>query len=127
MPAPLYRLKVRSDFAAAHILHGYDGPCSRLHGHNWVVEVEVTARSLDDIGMGMDFQAIKICTRELIASVDHYFLNDLPAFAGMNPTAENVARYFYRELKTRIDHDDVTLSSVTIWETDNSAVTYSED
>jgi len=126
MSAPLYRLKIRTDFAAAHILHGYDGPCSRLHGHNWVVEVEVSALSLDEIGMGMDFRTIKAKTKEVIEALDHQFLNELPAFAGINPTAENVAKHFYQTLQAQIDHDDVQLHAVTIWENERSAVTYSE-
>ena len=50
-------MKILTDFAAAHFLRGYEGECSRLHGHNWKVEVQVTTTTLDDVGMGMDFNS----------------------------------------------------------------------
>ena len=54
----LYTLKIVTDFAAAHTLRNYPGNCSQMHGHNWKVEVEVTATELDDVGMGLDFKII---------------------------------------------------------------------
>ena len=122
-----YTLKVTGDFAAAHILRDYPGECSRLHGHNWKVEVEVEARALDAVGMGVDFKVIKSALREAMAELDHYHLNDLPMFHTVNPTAENIAAYLYGTLAQALNNERVRLSAVTLWETERACVRYTED
>ncbi len=124
---PRYTLKILTDFAAAHLLRGYDGACSRLHGHNWKVEVEVVATALDAVGMGVDFKVIKAATREVIGRLDHYNLNEIPPFDTVNPTAENIAAHLYGELSKALNTDTVTVSAITLWETDRACVTYTED
>lgn len=122
-----YTMKILLDFAAAHLLRDYEGVCNRLHGHNWKVEVQVTATSLDNIGMGMDFKVIKDAARELIGKLDHRNLNDIPPFDKINPTAENISEYLYQELSNELNVDGIKVSTVTLWETDRACVTYSED
>lgn len=122
-----YTMKILLDFAAAHLLRNYEGVCNRLHGHNWKVEVQVTATQLDDVGMGMDFKDIKDATRELIGKLDHRNLNDIPPFDKINPTAENISAYLYKELSKTLNTDDIKVSSLTLWETDRACVTYTED
>ena len=122
----IFRLRTILDFAAAHRLHGYDGDCARLHGHNWKVEVEVEGTQLDEVGMVMDFKAIKRHAREVIAELDHTYLNDHPAFQQQNPTAENIAAYLYRALSERINTPDRRVAAITLWENDRNCVTYSE-
>ena len=121
-----YTMKILLDFAAAHLLRNYEGVCNRLHGHNWKVEVLVTATKLDDVGMGMDFKVIKDATRELIGKLDHRNLNDIPPFDKINPTAENISEYLYTELSKALNTDGVKVSAVTLWETDRASVTFSE-
>ncbi|MCK5091088.1 MAG: 6-carboxytetrahydropterin synthase QueD [Gammaproteobacteria bacterium] len=120
-------LKIVTDFASAHTLRDYPGDCSRMHGHNWKVEVEVTATKLDDVGMGIDFKRIKKATREVAERLDHRYLNDIKPFDEINPTAENLAAYFYRELTTLLNGPHVSVSAVTMWETERACVRYSED
>ncbi len=122
-----YRMKIVTDFAAAHLLRDYPGICSRLHGHNWKVEVEVTATRLNEIGMGMDFRDIKAATNELIGALDHRNLNDIPPFDTINPTAENISAYIYKGLSKEINTECITVSSVTLWETDRACVMYTEE
>lgn len=122
-----YTLKILADFASAHTLRDYPGDCSRMHGHNWKLEVEVTATALNDHGMGMDFKTIKTATRELAKTLDHRYLNDIQPFDVVNPTAENIAQYFYQKLSTTLNNDIATVSGVTLWETDRACVRYSED
>lgn len=122
-----YKMKIVTDFAAAHVLRGYPGPCSRLHGHNWKVEVEVVASKLDAIGMGMDFKDIKAETKSVIDAMDHRHLNELPPFTEVNPTAENIAAFIYASLASKINDERVNVRAVTIWETERACVTYSED
>jgi 6-pyruvoyltetrahydropterin/6-carboxytetrahydropterin synthase len=121
-----YRLTVVAEFAAAHILREYPGECSRLHGHNWKVEVEVEATALDQYGMGMDFKVIKEATRTLAARLDHRHLNDIEPFDRINPTAENIAAWFYRGLSEMLNAPTVRVAGVTIWETDRARVKYCE-
>lgn len=125
--AALYTLKIRTEIAASHIIEGHSGKCARLHGHNWKIDVEVQTRQLDTLGMGMDFSDLKTETRAVTEPLDHRHLNDLPGFAGVNPTAENVAAYVYREVAARINRDGIRVSRVTIWETDRASVAYCED
>jgi len=120
-------MKILTDFAAAHYLREYEGECSRLHGHNWKVEVQVTTTGLNSVGMGMDFKDIKTATRNLIGKLDHYNLNDIPPFDEINPTAENISAYLYQQLSGELNSDGIKVSSVTLWETDRACVTYTED
>jgi 6-pyruvoyltetrahydropterin/6-carboxytetrahydropterin synthase len=122
-----YNLKVVSDFASAHTLRDYPGDCSRMHGHNWKVEVEVEADALDTVGMGIDFKAIKQAARELTDTLDHRYLNDIPPFDTVNPTAENIAAHLYRGLGERLNSEHVRVRAVTLWETERACVRYTED
>lgn len=121
-----YTLKVVTDFAASHILEGHPGKCARLHGHNWKVEAEIAATELNEIGMAIDFADLKATVHEIVDTMDHRHLNDLPAFEGVNPTAEHVARVVHRQLTERLDDPALTVVAVTIWETDRASVRYTE-
>jgi 6-pyruvoyltetrahydropterin/6-carboxytetrahydropterin synthase len=125
--AGIYTLKVLTEFASAHTLREYPGACARMHGHNWKLEVEVKARALDDIGMGVDFKVIKTAARDIGDRLDHRYLNEVEPFTEINPTAENIAAYFYRELVTVLNNERIQVSSVTLWETDRACVRYAEE
>jgi len=121
-----YLLKVSTGFAAAHSLRDYPGDCGRLHGHNWKVDVEVEATALNSLGMGVDFKAIKQAARDLAATLDHRNLNDLSPFDRINPTAENIAVFFYHGLSAVLNTGTVRVVAVMLWETDSAGVRYSE-
>lgn len=125
--AARYQLKVVTDFAAAHTLRGYPGACSRMHGHNWKVELEAVATQLDDIGMGVDFKVMKQAAREVGGRLDHQYLNDLEPFKNINPTAENIAAYMYKEIAALINTDSIKVTALTLWETERACVRYSEE
>lgn len=120
-----YVLQTHVTFAAAHQLRGYDGNCARLHGHNYRVEVQVTATQLDDVGLGMDFREIRRGAEEVAKSLDHRFLNEIFPFTEENPTAENLARYFYDRLGEKLNREHAWVSAVTVWETERAFVRYS--
>jgi 6-pyruvoyltetrahydropterin/6-carboxytetrahydropterin synthase len=112
-----WTLKVRDRFSAAHFLRGYKGKCERVHGHTFQVEVEVRASELDTAGIGIDFTEIK---KALAAALpDHTLLNEVYPF---NPSAENLARHLYGELKK-----SYPVRAVTVWESEDASATYSED
>lgn len=126
MPAT-YTLRVVTEFAAAHTLRDYPGSCGRLHGHNWKLEVEIVARALDEIGMGVDFREIKKTAREVTDALDHRYLNEIAPFDEVNPTAENLAAYCYREIGARLEQPAISVHAVTIWENDRACVRYTEE
>lgn len=123
----VYTLKVLTEFASAHTLTNYPGACARMHGHNWKVELEVTATRLDDIGIAIDFKTMKREANKVCDELDHRYLNEIPPFDQINPTAENLAAYLYQRLSDTINGDYVKVSAVTLWETDRACVRYSED
>lgn len=125
--AGTYTLKIVTDFASAHTLRDYPGDCARMHGHNWKVEVEVNASDLDKAGMGVDFKVIKQATREIASRLDHRYLNDLEPFKETNPTAENIAAYFYAELSGQLNSSTISVHAVTLWETERACVRYTRD
>nr|VFJ44484.1 MAG: 6-pyruvoyltetrahydropterin/6-carboxytetrahydropterin synthase [Candidatus Kentron sp. DK]VFJ46386.1 MAG: 6-pyruvoyltetrahydropterin/6-carboxytetrahydropterin synthase [Candidatus Kentron sp. DK] len=125
--AGTYTLKVITDFSAAHSLRGYPGQCRRLHGHNWKVEVEVIATSLDQCGMGVDFKVIKEATHSAILTLDHHYLNEIPPFDTINPTAENIAAYLFQGISRTLDDERIRVGAVTLWETDRACVRYQEN
>ena len=125
----MYTLKVEGAFEAAHRVVGYPGKCDRLHGHNWVVEATVSGRELDELGMLVDFKAIKAALKEVLDSFDHQFLNELEPFAqGMNPTAENLAKLIFERLAgSEVFQRDSRLDAIRVWESPKSSVTYNKD
>ena len=122
-----YKLKTITEFASAHTLRDYPGACSRMHGHNWKVELEAVATSLDDLGMGIDFKKMKNAANEIGDRMDHRYLNDLEPFTKINPTAENIAAYMFQEISSRLNSDSIKVHAVTLWETDRACVSYSEE
>jgi len=122
----MFVLKIVTDFASAHSLRNYPGDCSRLHGHNWQVEVLVESEVLDDVGIAIDFREIKKQTKEVVKRLDHQYLNEIEPFDKLNPTAENIAKYFFEEVGKLINNSNVRVQAITIWETPRASVTYSE-
>src|SRR5512138_717673 len=123
----MYRLKIVTSFAAAHNLNNYQGECENLHGHNWRVEVSVTARELDKAGLGIDFKILKAETKELLATLDHKYLNDLEFFKALSPSSENISRFIFYELGKKMNNDNVKVEMITVWESDFACASYYEE
>ena len=122
----MYKLVVKKEFSSAHVLHGHPGDCKRMHGHNWTVEAKVEGDNINKIGMVIDFKDIKNILADIISRLDHRYLNDLEPFIDNNPTAENISKYIYKELSKNINTDNIKVSEIKLWETNNSAVIYTE-
>jgi 6-pyruvoyltetrahydropterin/6-carboxytetrahydropterin synthase len=128
----MFSLKVEGAFSSAHNLRGYKGKCEDLHGHNWRVEISVKSGELDNLGMVLDFKYLKSRLNAVLEELDHRYLNKIPYFSAaggsasggkkVNPTSENIAKYIYHKLKTRIP----LLNCVTVWENSTSCAAYSE-
>ena len=125
--AARYTVKVVTDFASAHTLRDYPGACSRMHGHNWKLEVEVSATQLDDTGMAIDFKHIKRAARELGDQLDHRYLNEIPPFDQINTTAENIAAHPYKGIGNKINNEHIQVCADTLWETERAWARYTEE
>lgn len=119
----VYELTVRSHFDAAHALRDYPGECRRLHGHTWDVEVTVAGEQLDEIEIVYDFKRLKADLAAVIDRFDHAFLNEIPPFDTISPTAENLARVIYDELDRVVDRI-VSVVEVAVWESPIARIVY---
>lgn len=123
----VFEVYIETHFSAAHALKGYPGDCARVHGHNWIIEVYVRCVKLDEIGIGIDFRDVKQGVKDVLAGLDHFNLNDLPAFKDINPTSENIAKFLYKELSGKINSDMAKVSKVKVCETPGSGAFYWEE
>ena len=118
----MYEIEVFSNFSSAHRLRGYKGKCENVHGHNWRVGVTVASDKLNKIGIVRDFKDVKKRLKDVLQKLDHKNLNSLTYFKKANPTSEILAKFIYGELKKK----KLPVSSVSVWETDDSKAAYSE-
>jgi len=122
----MYELTIQTKFSAAHQLRNYGGRCENLHGHNWKVDVYITAEKLDDVGLAVDFRVLKETTNEFLGQIEHKFLNEIPPFNEMNPSSEHIARWLYLGLSNKLNDGNVKVARIRVWESDNAAATYYE-
>ncbi|MEW6109385.1 MAG: 6-carboxytetrahydropterin synthase QueD [Nitrospirota bacterium] len=124
----MYELTVEVGFSAAHQLRGYKGKCENMHGHNWKVQINVAADRLNELDLAIDFHDLKKFANEVVAPLDHAFLNDVFPFTEKNPSSENIAKWIYDSLNKKLDdYDNIRVSAVTVWESDNASASYYED
>jgi len=122
----VFELKVISHLAAAHQLKDLAGPCERLHGHNWKIEVCVRGETLGSNGLLIDFKAVKQATEQVVQEMDHRFLNELTPFQDRSPSSEHIAQHIFRSLARGLNTEQVKVCSVTAWESDTACATYTE-
>jgi 6-pyruvoyltetrahydropterin/6-carboxytetrahydropterin synthase len=120
----MYELKVISRFAAAHQLKMVTQKCENLHGHNWKVEVFVSGKELNNFGVVIDFGEIKQYLSAIMENLDHKFLNDIDFFKNRNPSSEVIAKYIADELQSKIPGPLLSVSRVSVWESDDACATY---
>jgi len=116
-----FDITILRHFAAAHQLVLYDGSVEKHHRHEWRVKVTVGADQVDSIGIVMDFHKLERLLDPIVQSFSNRRLNDHPAFAAQNPSAENVAIYIAQSL---ILPPGVQLRSVEVWETPTNSAVY---
>jgi len=96
----MYRITKRFEFSASHELKGLDSghPCSRLHGHNYIVEIELTSEVLDETGFVLDYGKLRDFGRFIDEMFDHRHLNDVMDYQS---SAENIAKLLFDWAKER--------------------------
>lgn len=124
----LFEVMIERNFSSAHQLRGYKGKCENLHGHNYKIEIYARGRELDNIGLLIDFGDLKEAADEIVNYLDHRNLNELPPFnEELNPSAENLARYFLEGVRARVRDERVQVYKVRCFETPTSVATYQID
>jgi 6-pyruvoyltetrahydropterin/6-carboxytetrahydropterin synthase len=125
----MYEVTVDGDFSSGHYLRNYRGKCENPHGHNYKVRVTLRGETLDVAGLLLDFKDLKHVMRPVIDRLDHQMLNDIAPFTEINPSAENLARYFYDQTNQQLESmtgGRVRVKDCTIYETDLTSATYYE-
>ncbi len=122
----MYDVTVKTGFAAAHQLRLYDGKYENLHGHNWTAQVTVEADELDPIGVGIDFVKLKDMVEKVLSQLDYHNVNEIPPFDEQNPSAENIARWLFLELKEQINTGSTRIKRVEICEMEGCGASYFE-
>ena len=113
----MYYVSKRMEIAGAHRLNlDYESKCRNLHGHNWIVTVHCKAKELNRNGMVEDFTLIK---KEIHDKLDHQYLNKVPELRGINPTAENIAKWICEQIPT--------CYKVEVQESEGNIATYVEE
>ncbi|MCC6343081.1 MAG: 6-carboxytetrahydropterin synthase QueD [Bryobacterales bacterium] len=125
----MFEVSVEDSFAAGHSLRNYRGKCENVHGHNYRVRITIEGEAVDPAtGLLVDFVEVKRILRQTMAYLDHQFINDLPPFTELNPSAENIAKYFCDEVGKGLAEGGsavpVRIQAVTVWETDTSIASY---
>jgi 6-pyruvoyltetrahydropterin/6-carboxytetrahydropterin synthase len=121
-----YTVRVEARFEAAHFLREYRGISEPLHGHSYKVEADLAARGggVDADAIAVDFVSAKRKLEALAKKLDYGCINDVPPFTDVNPSAENIAEWFARELQDAVDDENAVVTAVTIWEGPVNSVTY---
>lgn len=114
----MYKIIKKMEVAGAHKLElPYESKCSNLHGHNWNIEVQLESEELTEYGMVMDFTHIK----KVVNQLDHAYINDV---VGVNPTAENIAKWIADQLTGMFDGIFVKCTRVSVEESTHNTAIY---
>ena len=122
----MYEVNVKTGFSAAHQLRLYDGKYENLHGHNWSAQVTVEADELNPMGVGIDFVKLKQMVEEILGKLDYQNINEIPPFDELNPSAENIARWLFLNLKEQVDSQTIRVKRVEICEMEGCGASYFE-
>jgi 6-pyruvoyltetrahydropterin/6-carboxytetrahydropterin synthase len=125
----MFEVTVEAGFSSGHYLRNYQGKCENPHGHNYRVLVTLAGAELDQTGLLLDFKLLKTLLRPVVDYLDHQMINDLVPFTELNPSAENLARYFYGETSHQLHEmtaGRVRVKDCTVFETDTSFARYYE-
>jgi 6-pyruvoyltetrahydropterin/6-carboxytetrahydropterin synthase len=121
-----FTVRVSARFEAAHFLREYRGISEPLHGHSYKVEADLAARGggLDSDAIAVDFVSARHKLEALAKKLDYGCINDVPPFDQINPSAENIAQWFARQLGAAVADENAVVRSVTIWEGPVNSVTF---
>ena len=125
----MFEVTVQDTFSSGHYLRDYYGKCENPHGHNYRVVVTLAGEHLEPNGLLLDFKLLKRLLQPTIQYLDHNMINDLDPFTSLNPSAENLAKYFFDRTASQLlemTAGRVRVKDCVIWETDTSFARYYE-
>jgi 6-pyruvoyltetrahydropterin/6-carboxytetrahydropterin synthase len=122
-----YRVTVSARFEAAHNLIDYPGGPEPLHGHSYRLEAVLESEGLGEYDVAVDFVAASKALESIAKEFDYKYINEHPAFAGRNTSAENLARHFAERLGVWARGVGARVAAVTVWEGPENRATFSQD
>ena len=118
----MYILRTKAEFDSAHFLKDYVGKCANIHGHRWIITIEVGSEDVKsegpDRGMVVDFGKLKDDLKEEASKLDHTLIFEKGSLKestkaamaeegfsmvelAFRPTAENLAKYLYEVMEAK--------------------------
>ncbi len=121
-----FTVRVEARFEAAHFLREYRGISEPMHGHSYKVEADLAAQGggIDNDAIAVDFVSARRKLEVLAKKLDYGCINDVPPFTEVNPSAENIAEWFHRELSSAVANENAVVTAVTVWEGPVNSVTF---
>jgi len=118
-------IRVEAHFEAAHNLREYYGAPEPMHGHSWKVEVKIQSNKLDREDISVDYVKVKKAVEELAKKFDYHYINEVPPFDKINPSSENIAKWFYDNLNKKKLLGKSKIQEVILWEGPFNSLSYS--
>lgn len=123
-----YQLSLQFEFEARHYLVGGDwGPENFEHAHPYRLEWILEGPALDSHGYLVDLVDVEQHLQTTLRGYRDQTLNDLPEFAGLNPSLENFARVLATRLATVLEHSRLTSHTVRLWESPTAWASFRQD
>ena len=120
----MFEVAFETTFCATHRLTDQGKPIEPNHGHDWRVEAVAAGDTLDHIGVVVDFEHLKKVLTEVAGRFHYKDINEAPAFQGVSPSAEVVARHFFFEVQKGLGDEGRYLRRVRVWEAPGCSATY---
>lgn len=122
----IFEIGITGEFESAHSLRGDFGAATRVHGHSYRVEVTAEARDIDSTGTFYDIGRLRSELSGVLEPLHYRNLDEVEGLAGMNTTAETMARYIFNKLAPLVRGTGVIGLKVTLWESSSSFASYRE-
>jgi 6-pyruvoyltetrahydropterin/6-carboxytetrahydropterin synthase len=120
-----YGVTVVREFVAWHWLTVPDpGPEGERHAHEFTAEVTLRGPDLNEYGYLVDIDAVRAGLDRAVERYEDETMNDLPEFAGLNPSAERLARFLVERFDDATDLDEDVDRRLRLWEDEDAAVVY---
>ncbi|HHY95742.1 MAG TPA: hypothetical protein GX513_12165, partial [Firmicutes bacterium] len=113
---------IRAFFNARHSVSGQAGPGS-IHTHSWMVEVEVSLTLDESDSYRVGFSEVEQSVQAVVGAFEDRFLNEMPTFAGRQPTTETLCSVIFDSLLEVCNRPGVMLRAVTLWESPTKGIT----
>ncbi len=122
----MFEVSYETTFCATHAILDGSRALEPLHGHDWRVEVTAASERLDRTGVVVSFEHLKEAADEIARRLHYGDITSHPHFAGVSPSAEAVARYFFEEVRKAMGEEGERVRRVRVWEAPGCSASYFE-